>query len=74
MSRKRLDAVLAERGLFETRTRAAAAVLAGEVRLGDERRRADKPGQMVVDDIALEVRRGEVRAAQHGEHPGERRR
>jgi 23S rRNA (cytidine1920-2'-O)/16S rRNA (cytidine1409-2'-O)-methyltransferase len=55
MSRKRLDAVLAERGLFETRTRAAAAVLAGDVRLGDERRRAEKPGQMVADDVSVEV-------------------
>lgn len=55
MSRKRLDALLAERGLFETRSRAAAAVLAGDVRLGAERRRVDKPGQMVADDVALEV-------------------
>jgi 23S rRNA (cytidine1920-2'-O)/16S rRNA (cytidine1409-2'-O)-methyltransferase len=55
MSRKRLDAVLAERGLFETRSRAAAAVLAGDVRLGDERRRAEKPGQMVAADVAVEV-------------------
>ena len=55
MSRKRLDAVLAERGLFESRSRAAAAVLAGGVRVGGERRRAEKPGQMVADDIALEV-------------------
>ena len=55
MSRKRLDAVLAERGLFETRSRAAAAVLAGDVRLGDERRAAEKPGQMVADDVPVEV-------------------
>jgi 23S rRNA (cytidine1920-2'-O)/16S rRNA (cytidine1409-2'-O)-methyltransferase len=55
MSRKRLDAVLAERGLFETRSRAAAAVMAGDVRLGDERRRAEKPGQMVTGDVAVEV-------------------
>jgi 23S rRNA (cytidine1920-2'-O)/16S rRNA (cytidine1409-2'-O)-methyltransferase len=58
MSRKRLDAVLAERGLFETRSRAAAAVLAGDVRLGGERRRAEKPGQMVAHDIAVEVAEG----------------
>ena len=55
MSRKRLDAVLAERGLFETRSRAAAAVIAGDIRVGDERRRAEKPGQMVTDDVAVEV-------------------
>ena len=55
MSRKRLDAVLAERGLFETRSRAAAAVLAGDVRLGEERRRAAKPGQMVADDVSVDI-------------------
>ena len=53
MSRKRLDAVLAQRGLFETRSRAAAAVLAGDVRVGDEPAR--KPGQMVTDDVAVEI-------------------
>jgi 23S rRNA (cytidine1920-2'-O)/16S rRNA (cytidine1409-2'-O)-methyltransferase len=55
MSRKRLDAILAERGLFETRSRAAAAVLAGDVRLGGDGRRAEKPGQMVAADVAVEV-------------------
>ena len=55
MSRKRLDAVLAERGLFETRSRAAAAVIAGDVRLGDQGHRAEKPGQMVAEEVAVEV-------------------
>ncbi len=58
MSRKRLDAVLAERGLFETRSRAAAAVLAGDVRVGGDGRRAEKPGQMVADDVSVEVAEG----------------
>jgi 23S rRNA (cytidine1920-2'-O)/16S rRNA (cytidine1409-2'-O)-methyltransferase len=58
MSRKRLDAVLAARGLFETRSRAAAAVLAGDVRVGGEGRRAEKPGQMVAEDIPVEVAEG----------------
>jgi 23S rRNA (cytidine1920-2'-O)/16S rRNA (cytidine1409-2'-O)-methyltransferase len=51
--RVRLDSLLAERGLFESRTRAAAAVLAGEVRLGSDGRRASKAGQLV--DPAVEV-------------------
>ena len=55
MSRKRLDAVLAERGFFETRSRAAAAVLAGDVRLGGDGRPAEKPGQMVAEDVAVAV-------------------
>jgi 23S rRNA (cytidine1920-2'-O)/16S rRNA (cytidine1409-2'-O)-methyltransferase len=51
----RLDTLLAERGVFASRSRAAASVLAGEVLLGDERRRADKPGQMVSDDVLVAV-------------------
>jgi 23S rRNA (cytidine1920-2'-O)/16S rRNA (cytidine1409-2'-O)-methyltransferase len=51
----RLDNLLARRGLFASRTRAAASVLAGEVRLGAERRRADKPGQLVADDVDVSL-------------------
>ncbi|MDQ3586990.1 MAG: TlyA family RNA methyltransferase [Actinomycetota bacterium] len=55
MARRRLDTLLAERGLYESRSRAAAAVMAGEVQLGSERRRAAKPGQLVTEDVAVEV-------------------
>jgi 23S rRNA (cytidine1920-2'-O)/16S rRNA (cytidine1409-2'-O)-methyltransferase len=55
MQRVRLDSLLAERGLFESRTRAAAAVLAGAVHLGPGRRRAEKPGQMVDPGVELAV-------------------
>jgi 23S rRNA (cytidine1920-2'-O)/16S rRNA (cytidine1409-2'-O)-methyltransferase len=34
MAKVRLDTLLARRGLFESRARAAASVMAGEVRLG----------------------------------------
>jgi len=51
----RLDTLLAERGLFDSRSRAAASVLAGEVRIGAERRTAAKPGQIVAADVELEV-------------------
>jgi 23S rRNA (cytidine1920-2'-O)/16S rRNA (cytidine1409-2'-O)-methyltransferase len=47
--------LLVERGMFETRSRAAAAVLAGAVRIGADGRAADKPGQMVRDDVELAV-------------------
>src|SRR4051812_23332751 len=53
--RVRLDSLLAERGLFDSRTRAAAAVIAGEVHLGPGRRRAEKPGQLVDPEVAVEV-------------------
>ncbi len=55
MARVRLDSLLAERGLFESRTRAAAAVLAGQVHLGPGRRRAEKPGQLVDQAVELAV-------------------
>ncbi len=53
--RVRLDSLLAERGLFESRTRAAAAVIAGNVHIGPGRRRAEKPGQLVDPEVELEV-------------------
>jgi 23S rRNA (cytidine1920-2'-O)/16S rRNA (cytidine1409-2'-O)-methyltransferase len=55
MAKTRLDTLLARRGLFDTRSRAAASVLAGEVRLGSERRRAAKPGQLVAEDVVVAV-------------------
>jgi 23S rRNA (cytidine1920-2'-O)/16S rRNA (cytidine1409-2'-O)-methyltransferase len=55
MPRVRLDTLLAQRGLFGSRTRAAASVMAGEVLVGPERRRIDKPGQMVAEDVEVSV-------------------
>ena len=51
----RLDSLLSARGLFESRSRAAASVLAGDVLLLPGRRRAEKPGQLVPEDIEVEV-------------------
>jgi 23S rRNA (cytidine1920-2'-O)/16S rRNA (cytidine1409-2'-O)-methyltransferase len=51
----RLDTLLVERGLFESRARAAAAVMAGDVALGAERSRAAKPGVMVARDVQITV-------------------
>ena len=57
MSRKRsrLDTVLAERGLFPSRTAAAQAVRAGHVKLGVDGRVALRPSQDVAPDQAIEV-------------------
>src|SRR5436190_9485193 len=54
-TKMRLDALLAERGLFASRSRAAASVLAGEVRLGSDGQRASKPGQLVDPEVVLSV-------------------
>jgi 23S rRNA (cytidine1920-2'-O)/16S rRNA (cytidine1409-2'-O)-methyltransferase len=55
MGKQRLDTLLAERGLFDSRSRAAASVMAGEVRLGAGARRAEKPGEMVAADVVVSV-------------------
>jgi 23S rRNA (cytidine1920-2'-O)/16S rRNA (cytidine1409-2'-O)-methyltransferase len=52
----RLDQLLAQRGLFPSRSRAAASVMAGEVRIGSEL--ADKPGRLVAEDVAVSVEGG----------------
>jgi 23S rRNA (cytidine1920-2'-O)/16S rRNA (cytidine1409-2'-O)-methyltransferase len=58
MAKTRLDALLAERGLYESRSRAAAAVLAGEVRVEQPGDGLPKPGQMVAADVDVQVERG----------------
>ncbi len=70
MGKRRLDSLLAERGLFPSRTRAAASVMAGEVMVGHGRRRAVKPGEMVdeaelvsVDERPAFVSRGGIKLA-----------
>jgi 23S rRNA (cytidine1920-2'-O)/16S rRNA (cytidine1409-2'-O)-methyltransferase len=58
MKRIRLDSLLSQRGMFDSRSRAAASVLAGEVLLLPDRHRAEKPGQLVPEDVELELSRG----------------
>ena len=62
MGKRRLDTLLAERGLFTSRSRAAASVMAGEVlarshadprRVGE--RRALKPGELVEEATRVRV-------------------
>jgi 23S rRNA (cytidine1920-2'-O)/16S rRNA (cytidine1409-2'-O)-methyltransferase len=55
-AKQRLDTLLAERGLFSSRTRAAASVMAGDVTVGRGGRRAAKPGELVAVDEELAVR------------------
>jgi 23S rRNA (cytidine1920-2'-O)/16S rRNA (cytidine1409-2'-O)-methyltransferase len=53
-TRKRLDVLLVERGLAESRQKAQAMILAGEVEIAGER--ADKAGLQVDETAQLEVR------------------
>lgn len=53
-AKKRVDQLLVERGLAESRSRAQAYIMAGNVYSGEQK--IQKPGQQVKEDIALEVR------------------
>ena len=55
MARVRIDTLLSQRGMFPSRSQAAASVLAGDVLVLPERRRVEKPGELVRDDVQLEV-------------------
>ena len=59
--KKRLDVVLVERGLAESRSQAQALVLAGRVR------GFQKPGEQVDDDVALDVERPAPYVSRGGE-------
>ncbi len=75
-AKRRVDQLLVERGLAESRARAQALVMAGLVFIGDNK--VDKPGQQVADDIAMTVRgrdhpwvsRGGIKLAHAIEHFG----
>jgi 23S rRNA (cytidine1920-2'-O)/16S rRNA (cytidine1409-2'-O)-methyltransferase len=76
MAKVRVDQMLVERGLVESRARAQALILGGHVYSGE--RQIDKAGQQVAEDIALEVRgrdhpwvsRGGVKLAHGLDHFG----
>jgi 23S rRNA (cytidine1920-2'-O)/16S rRNA (cytidine1409-2'-O)-methyltransferase len=51
----RLDQLLVSRGLFDSRSKAAGAVLACEVRVGSAGERPAKPGMLVPEDVELTV-------------------
>jgi 23S rRNA (cytidine1920-2'-O)/16S rRNA (cytidine1409-2'-O)-methyltransferase len=58
VKKARIDAVLAERGLFPSRSAAAGAVRAGEVRVGEDGPVALRPSQLVEPGAALIVDEG----------------
>ncbi len=61
-----MDSLLSDRGMFPSRARAAASVLAGEVTLGRAGERARKPGQLVSEDVELSVSQGRAFASRGG--------
>src|SRR5438270_12094219 len=67
MAKRRLDSLLAERGLFSSRARAAASIMAGDVLLGAGERRASKPGELVEEDERMRVRERPAFVSRGGE-------
>ncbi len=67
--RRRLDQLLVDRGLAESRTRAQALVLAGRVRVGvgDGARRDLKAGDMVSEDVGITLDTGPDHASRGGD-------
>ncbi|HEX7848558.1 MAG TPA: TlyA family RNA methyltransferase [Sphingomonas sp.] len=76
MAKVRADQLIIDRGLAESRTRAQALIMAGLAFAGDKR--IDKPGQMLAEDAAIEVKgrdhpwvsRGGVKLAHALDHAG----
>ncbi len=67
--RRRLDQLLVDRGLAESRTRAQALVLAGRVRVGsgDGARRDLKPGDLVADAVGITLDLGPDHVSRGGD-------
>jgi len=65
MSKQRLDTLLVDRGLAESREKAQALVMAGQVTIGD--RLAIKPGVLVASDASLNVAHGPKYVGRGGE-------
>ena len=66
-AKKRLDVLLAERGLVDSRQKAQAVILAGEVRANGQR--AEKPGAMFAGDARIELA---ARGARYASRAGEK--
>ena len=58
MARRRADVLVQLRGLAESRSKAQALILAGEVVAGDHR--VDKPGQLLDESVDLRLKSGET--------------
>src|SRR5258708_15302085 len=64
MAKERADKVLVERGLAESRTRAQALILAGQVLVREQR--IDKPGQLVDPNDEIRIKGETPRYASRG--------
>lgn len=64
MKKERLDALLTNRGLFESRAKAQAAVMAGQILVNDQK--IDKPGTQVAEDAVIRILGDKLRYVSRG--------
>lgn len=64
MPKERIDKLMVERGLVESRTRAQALILAGKVIVREQR--IDKPGQLIETDAEIRIKGEAMRYAGRG--------
>lgn len=64
MAKERIDKLMVERGLVESRTRAQALILAGQVLVREQR--VDKPGQLIDPDAEIRIKGETLRYAGRG--------
>ena len=64
MEKKRVDVLMVEQGLAESRQKAQAIIMAGQVYVGEKR--CDKPGVTLEEDTVLEVRGQTLRYVSRG--------
>lgn len=67
MRRRRIDSLLAERGLARSRTSAAESVRAGRVRIGRDGPFAKKPSDLISEETELTIEEGSSFASRGGE-------
>ncbi|HKJ35342.1 MAG TPA: TlyA family RNA methyltransferase [Solirubrobacterales bacterium] len=66
MARRRLDTIVAERGLAPSRSAAATSIRAGLVRIGRGGARASKPSQMIDEETRVEIDAGRAYVSRGG--------
>ena len=64
MAKERIDKLMVERGLVDSRTRAQALILAGQVLVREQR--VDKPGQLIDPDAEIRIKGETLRYAGRG--------
>ena len=64
MAKKRVDVLLVEQGLADSRQKAQAIIMAGQVYVGEKR--CDKPGLTLDENTVLEVRGQTLRYVSRG--------